>query len=424
MTTKYLEVDSTYRNRKNWPLQSYFLLENTRSIQTDDDPLSDAMPIISWKGRNSIIAQVVSSTLNTIIITDINLPHDSNYYTNATFSPPGTRISSYTYLGSNQAEIIISINLTNALATGTTVSITDSTDLLIKRIFVPQLFGSIPSNYYIGKILYDESTGGYSNIIFSDKNTGTVTVSDVITGWNLTDSFNIRTSLPIQTGLADPSSTTNNVVGVLSTQPGSFIRLLPVYPHIQPAGQVSRIINYNIATSSITIFPPFTASPALFVFEILPYTDTNVKQLTYSGTTQVECVNSTVRLLNLMIPHKLFSVGYGGYPTNYPYLYVKLTPKNSININVNCSNNPNGYNALFRATNTHISSVSNDISFIKFSGDDIAVKVRFKVDTDIVFQVTLPSGESIEYVIADNISPMRPNPMLQISAVFEVVRNH
>jgi len=423
MTTKYLEIDSTYRNRTLWPLPSHFVLENTRPTP-NDDPISDAMPTISWQGGNvNVSGSVVSSNAQTVIITATELSPKLNYYTNAILSPPETRILSYRYIGSNQAEITVNSPLTS-ITTGTLVTISDTTNLALNRLFVPGMAETTPSNYYIGQILYDETTGGHATITYYDKNTGTITVSNSIPGWTASDSYNIRMAIPIQTGTAGPSSTASKIVGVLASQIGSFARILPTYPSIDPAGQVSRIVNYDPFTSTATVFPPYTASPASFSFEILAYTDTNVKQLTYVGTTQVECVNSVVKLLNLMIPNQLFSIGYGGYPINYPYLYVKLTPRDSSNINVNCSNNPNGSNTLFRATNTYVSYIDNNVSFVKFSGDNAAIPVRFKIDTDLVFQVTLPNGQPLDYTIKDTTSPVRPNPMIQISALFEITRNH
>ena len=111
MTTKYLEIDSTYRNRQIWPSQANFEVEITRP-NADDDPISDSMPYLAWGGNLvSIAATVVSGTTTNVVITAAGLPQILNYETNAIFSPPGIRISSYKYLGANQAEVTLAVPL-------------------------------------------------------------------------------------------------------------------------------------------------------------------------------------------------------------------------------------------------------------------------------------------------------------------------
>lgn len=422
MTTKYLEIDSTYRNRQIWPSQANFEVEITRP-NADDDPISDSMPYLAWGGNLvSIAASVVSGTTTNVVITAAGLPQILNYETNAIFSPPGIRISSYKYLGANQAEVTLTSPLFTAFPPGTAVTITDPTDLTVLRVFVPGMKFNTPQNFFLGQLLYDETTGGYS-VITSYEN-GIVTVASAIPGWAVTDSFDIRAVPPSQVGVAGITSTPNTIVGVTAVQLGSFARILPNYPTVAPGGQVSRIVAYNPINSTATINPPLTASPAGMSFEILPYSGPNTRQLTYSGTTQVECVNSTIRLLDLIIPNELISVGYGGKPTDYPYFYVQLTPRDSSNININCSNNPHSTNMLFRATYIQSTIFTPTLPFVKFSGDFSAVRVRFKVDSDIKFRVTLPNGQPLEFIQKDTSSPSRPNPLLQISALFEVVRDH
>lgn len=421
MTTKYLEIDSTYRNRQRWPLSSHFGVEITRPT-TGDDPISDSAPIIAWKGDSvNIAATVVSSTTTNIIITALGLPEAVNYETNAIFAPSESRIYSYTYLGANQAEIILLVPLVTALIPGNAVSITDPTDLVLLRLFVPGVRFIVPDNFFKNNLLYDETVGAFTEI--TSYRNGIITVANPIPGWATTDSFSIRTNPPSQTGTSGITSTPSTVVGVTSVTLGSFIRILPLYPSIAPSGEISKIASYNQTTSTVTVSPPFSASPAGLLFEILPFTDTNVGQLRYTGTTQTEHVNSTIRLLDLVIPNEQIESGYGGKPTDYPYFYVHLTPRDTSNIDVNCSNNPNSVNMLFRATYIH-STAAALLPFLKFDANNAAVRVRFKVDSDLTFRITLPNGEPLKFIQHDTVSPERPNPFLQISAMFEIVRDH
>ena len=423
MTTKYLEIDSTNRNRQLWPLQARFDVEYNRS-QIDDDPISNAAPSVVWQGGNVAVAgTVVSSTTTTVVFTAANLPTTLNYDTNAIFTPPGARIRSYTYLGANQAQVTLATAMSSSLAPATPVTITDTTDLTVLRVFVPGATPITPTNFFNGQILYDETLGLYAKIVAYDPILGVITVANAIPGWMPTDSFSIRPAPPDQIGTTGGASTVNSIVGV-TVEPGAFIRILPSYPSVAPAGEIRRVVAFDSTTSTATVFPAFTASPALLAFEVLPFSCSNTRQLTYSGTRQIECVNSTIRLLNMILPNELISVGYGGRPTDYPYFYVKLTPRGYSNIDVNSSNNPNATNMLFRVTNEHTTSITPIVPFVKFSGDGAAVRVRFRIDHDLSFQVTLPNGETLAFIPSDTTSPEKPNPLLQISVLFEVIRDH
>ncbi len=416
---KYLEIDSTFRNRQRWPLQSSFEVEKSRST-TDMDPISDSVPIIAWRGDMASIALAIVNFSNsdTIIISSGNLQRDDDYYTNATITPPGSSIKSYRFLGGTLGEITLKHPMASALANGTNVVISETTDMSNRSVFVPMTKNTIPENFYVGAYLHDETVGVFSEINRYDKNTGCVTIASNI-GMSKSDNFSIRYRPPIRTGIAGASSTANVINGTNNWQIGSFIRFLPTYPPTLPSGEIRRIVSST--STSATVYPMFLSSNTSGLkYEILEYTCSSYNQLSYSGTTQNEIDNKIIRLLNLIVPNEILSVGYGGYPSDYPYLYVRLTPRDYSNVNVNCSNNPNSLSMLFRATRIHGTQKSR---FIKFTGDDTAVRVRFNVDTDIMFQVTIPNGQTLQYVQPDTISPSRPNPLLQISCLFEVVRD-
>ena len=54
--TRYIEVNSTYRDRNLWPLAAEFEIPisqtGTKSISNAIDPVSLSMPIFSWTGNN------------------------------------------------------------------------------------------------------------------------------------------------------------------------------------------------------------------------------------------------------------------------------------------------------------------------------------------------------------------------------------
>jgi hypothetical protein len=417
---KYLEIDSTYRNRQRWPLQSSFEVEKSRS-NDDVDPISDSVPIVAWKGNTVSIpsAVVTFSSIDTMIISYGSFQESTDYYTNAIITPPGFSIKSYKYLGSNLAEVVLMTPMSSSLSVGTTVAISDPTNLNVGRFFVPMTKSNVPENLYVKCLLYDETVNASSEITAYNKNTGCITISKNNNIPSISDNFSIRYRLPVHVGIAGILSTSNVIQGAYGWQNGSFIRILPSYPPASPYGEIRRIVSST--PTSATVYPPFLASSTSGLrYEVLEYTCSSYNQLSYSGTVQNEIDNKIIKLLNLIIPNEILTVGHGGYPSDYPYLYVRLTPRDSSNVNINCSNNPNSLSMLFRATRKHDTQNNR---FIKFTGDDTAVRVRFNVDTDIMFQIAIPNGQTLKYVQDDTISPSRPNPLLQISCLFEVVRD-
>lgn len=194
---KYLELDSSYRNRQRNPSQAMFEVYYDRTIE-DVDPVSESAPTQSWQGNTaSINGTVVSSTRDTIVFTSVGTPQDDpNYYVNTILSPPGTRILSYKYLGSNTAEVTVE-DMQLALTTGTVITVSDPTDLALLRVFVPDTPIDL-RNYYVGYYLYDETLNLYAKIVASES--GVVTVDNAIPGWAVTDSFSIRSQLPATSG--------------------------------------------------------------------------------------------------------------------------------------------------------------------------------------------------------------------------------
>lgn len=412
---KYLEIDSTYRNRQAWPSQTFFEIESGSA--RDADPVSDATPIVAWKGNSvNTTGIVTASSRTTICITAAGLQQLKDYYANTIVYPVGTKILEYRYLGGNQAELIVE-KMPASLALGSGITIADPTDLSVGRVFVPQSPVSIV-NYYTGAILYNETLLMYTPIRSYDPSTGTITTSSSISGWNINNSMSIRYNVPSAIGTSGPTSTESTVTSVFGAEVGSFLRLLPTYPSVSPAGEIRQIVSSD--PTSVKVYPPFSANASSLPYEILRVSRFNSHPISYIGTTTNDTAECSLRLLNLVIPKRTLTAAYGGDITKYPYVYVVLTPKNSVNINVNCSNNPNSTNALFRATMNK--DMSDSEMFVKLTGDDARVRVQFKLDSDFRFEVKTMSGVLIEFEDRDTVSPAAPNPLLQVSCQFEVIR--
>ena len=300
-TTRYIEIDSTYRDRNKWPNPAEFEVVVAQSGRKDkmiaDDPVSDSAPINNfyWESYkftplNSTIVTTVQSVTEpqfgaagdnkTIIgITcDIMSSFKSleNYYAGAvalnTTAPrvQSSRIISYVYMGNDRAQITVEGFTTQ---TGDKIEITDPSDISDQTnpfIFVPN--GRTAYNAYPGYILYNQTTTNYANIVGYNPITRLLKLDNITgKGWDLALSlFSIHKKPPIS-GILN-----NNWFDwtVLSLPP-TFTNELDVYKnsyiavsHLNLFQSTRRIIRYEtftgktpgISDDNITIKFPNTAS--------------------------------------------------------------------------------------------------------------------------------------------------------------------
>jgi hypothetical protein len=451
MSTKYLEIDSTYRNRMLWPLPGSFEVVLSKSGQRDaisaEDPVSEATPLLSFTSNrfeantaatSSITGSVILTTIGTtnsksVIIFETGvdeLQHLENYYRHAVAIHGGTteraRILSYEYMGGNRGKISVDKDLDPS--SGDLITIedpTDFTDTSHIHIFIPG--GSNSPENYTTNLLYNESLNESRLIIKYDAEIGTVTLGGTpVVGWLPTHNYSIRKNTPSLVTTAALGSTTTTVV--LTTGPafrGQFLRLpQSVYNNtvIAPQGEIRRIVAYDSGTLTATVTPGFSVAPPTGnVVEILAFSYDNFYPFVYTGSRQNELVTYNIRLNSLVVPNQILSVSEGGKIAFYPYLYVELTTIEGQASNIIYSNNPNAKNMLFRASITDTYNLT-DSTFITLKGDDMTQTIKFKTETNFKFKVSLPNGEIFHTVLDEYMSPKQHNPFIQISALFELQR--
>lgn len=453
MSTKYLEVDSTYRNRNLWPTPAQFELLISQSGQnlaaTAVDPVSLSTPLLAFTS-NSFRSNLVSDTIiGTIIGTGIGtansdtllvfsgeateLQQKENYYRHAVVrslvDPEKTaRILSYKYLGTDTAQATIDQPI--HLAPADSFSICDPTDISLGLVFIP--CGSNAEDAYVGKYLFNETVTEGRLITGYDSTTGLVAVQQppALTGWSATDNFSIRKELPALSVAAGGASTTSSVV-ITGGSPidgfytGSFIRVPNVIygnaTTIAAEGETRRIIAYDGASMTATVSPPFSSSFPGFILEILSFSYDNFNPFVFSGSQEHEFVPYNIALKSLVVPNQTLKVGGGGQIAFYPYLYVELSPLEKPNNFITNSNNPNSRRALFRASIDDIQNLQS-ATFLTLKGDDMTQTHQFKVGTNFRFRVFLPNGELFQTSIGETFSPQEANPLVQISALFGLRR--
>jgi hypothetical protein len=479
---RFIELDSTYRDRNRFPLPSQFEVQISQSGIKDAnnavDPVSLASPIKWWQS-NVFNFVGPSATISGTIITSFGIPPaigaagsqnvvyvqfttavnnpqiTENYYSFAmlTTSNPSPvqqrRILSSKYMYTSGGNIIIQFILetpfTDAVVDGNTVIINDPTDLTDTSnpwFFVPN--GRIGENAYANYYLYNESLtppeyrriehyDSFTHLLTLDTTTSVApTVSSgPISGWFPTNSYCIRKELPIYTGaIAVGPPLSNNILNINSNASNvdniyknQYIR----FTSGTNDNEIRRITNYVGTTRTITVYPELLSVPSVGDrIELLAFSYDNSTPFVYSGSmvSQQEEVCYQIELIDLVLPNRTLDSGYGARTSFYPYFYVNLSnvsAPGSGNINIIYSNNPNSNRMLFRAA---VDDVPNLItsSFIKIDGDGAVQTVKFKPNDNLLFEVRLPNGELFKTTLEETYSPYIPNSENQISAYFSIKR--
>lgn len=498
---RYIELYSGSRNRHRYPLPSAFVVPfaPTRQILNPlqaADPLTNGPIFYTWQGGNPyggapFVSMPGSNPSNILLPIQPYTPGKTNRVnffagyklTNVTSAPNQSRtVMQYnpTTTGFTPDEAFLSY------APGDQFTLNDPSSA--QAIYIPAIdINGIPiptyDNAYDGYMIVDETLStlmGYivgSRIQYYDSLLQLATLeSPFPAGWQLTDTYTLRQTLPQEKFILDsPNSTNTNqfllpsglpIPGLIMYLPaGQGTRATNAYagkyvyhsynenlpPNVPPNPTVKVNVfgggtyglyfiyrsEYDVTTNRVmllittdtneayngTEIPNYIPTVGGAAINIVSYLKDNYNPLNYNGTmTSVnEAVCYEVELVSLIMPN--LSLVTGSRLVFYPFVYVELcnvtTPSGASN-DIIYSNNPASNRALFIApitdTNQPISS-----SFMKISSP-MSQTVKFKPNDSLRFSVYLPDGRLFRTIQTDYMSPYPPNGRLQIEAVFSVRR--
>ena len=469
--TKYLSLDSSYRNRTLYPNPNYFEIPFSDSGMKDRftavDPISDAVPVTSFTtvfnfsglGNFLVCTGNVSATPATGLPTNThNLGNASsslivmctfgvgelstiyNYYQGAMLFDSTTggraRITEYTFIGNTPfvtpTLCVGQFKLETTLSSGTfsdgdDVTIANPTDFNTSSVFVPA--GVMSQNRYINYYLYNLSTQQYVQITGFNASTKLLTLASSISTWAGVV-FCIRKDLPVVgTGLTPvPAGSLSTVLLPLSFANfplvGGYIRIIGG-SGVDPTNIIRINSIVSGTTTEVNLNGSFTALPDnTSIFEFMPFTRDNLSPLVYSGSmlSQQEVSCYEIALVDLVIPNQVLNVANGGFISEHQYVFVELKNVSSSSgaLNVIYSNNPNARNMLFKAA---VPDVLYPLltPFVRLLGTtDVTQTIKFKPNDNLLFSVRLPSGEVISSSFADTTSPLAPLDYLQLTAQFSL----
>lgn len=467
---RYLEIDSTYRDRTRFPTPAHFEIPLSQSgrknINNAVDPVALSAPINSWTSNNLCLTTFptfkllcivepkttalsgLSDTTKFIINCTERLQQVENYYSGLVVEDAAffnrRKIKNYRFLGSfasyDRAEITVVNAFPETFVPTNQIYIYDPTDMTNAKypfIFIP--YGRELNNSYIKYMIYNETLNQYRKIkTYSvDNNTALIDTSDGnLVGWLPTHNYSTRQELPFLPGPGGTNpvitaSTTSTVevdinLDTFGLMVNKFIRILPNkydYEFTNASdNECRRITSYDEPTNTLTVFPPFSNIPAVGrKIELLPFSYDNLNPFVYTGSvlSQQELVCYEVDLLSLILPTEQLKVLNGGIITQYRYVYVELSNTCSVGTrNILYSNNPNSTRALFKVP---IFDIQDPPYFIKVGGGS-SQTVKFKPNDTLLFRVTMSNGDTFETICEETFSPFTPEPRIQITALFGLRR--
>jgi len=421
------EFISTHRNRNLWPNPCLFEVPWSGSGQSNGlnatDPVSKQAPTIAWSGQNiSIAATVVSQTQDTIVVSApaSSFSQAPNYYQGAELNkPPSFRINGNKFLSQSGGTDYVQLSVADSGVSAGDVVTVQVTNVP-NTIYVPT--GSDLANAYLGQYLCNE-TQGQSVLITSYDSVFHKAISNFIPmGWLTTDQYSIRPQLPLIGNFTlggGNTPTQINLAGVGTVvAPGDFARIIST-------GETVKITSFDSTSNSATVSPQLsTTFPAGTRVDLLTQTSDNYRTMSYSGTTigQHEQVAYDINLVSCTVPNLPIKNGNGGYPYDYPFLYVEFYDTNYPSQNSLFSNN-HTLKSYFKVTTPTGQLVDRNEKFTKFTGDLSHKTVRFRPTSNFRIVWRLPTCEEIQFEKQDTQSPQYPNESLQTSVMFNLTRN-
>ena len=369
---KYLDIDSTYRNRLDYPDPNSFVVRNSNSSNISSNNLvTSNLPVYSFP-----ISQL---------------------YVSGVFTPLAFQNN-----GSN--------NLT--LDTRETTS--------VPNFYAGYFLESIaPTTATPTTLQY--STVQYGNIASYDDTTQTVVLTSNLTTATTVNGTNyiIRKNKPLFIGNISVINTAGSVFTITSSY-GSIPNDTNsvYYMRVRKSGTSSldnRIVQITVSSSNqITLNSPLLLQVNDSI-EIIGPGQNIITSLRYAsgGSQSIQGGDYELELLWLSVPNQILDVGYGGTLDRYPYIYCSLyTGITNTTQQVLYSNNPYTSKVIFKVP---VNEYFGDTSFITLKDSKAKQTIYFDPSQDLFFELTLPDGTVISFNEFDNMPPYPPNPFLQIN---------
>jgi hypothetical protein len=423
----YIEIDSTYRNRFQYPLQSQFKVNVTPQLDVKD-AVTEGTSEYVWSGIGTIeltsIDGVTSAvSWNPSILGDLRLP-GRGYFLQDDGSGELALVDDLVSTELNTTAVLETPfgDTWNTGGTGRFLTFEDSS-----HVYFP--FADRQNNSFNGWYLTQiQSTNFESQIVSSfSERFRIMTLESPLTIFSNTGTFQLSKEPIVDAGITPLAGVWVGNTAELNTSASSvddfyngmfikFIDLSSTSGDIHPT-YYTVIQDYDGTTKIATLrdpVPGYVAGSRGYSISELSKDAASYLRVGSSYENKRQIYN--ISLNNLILPNQILESG--GRPAFYPYVYVSISNTSLGTLSLINSNNPNSQRVVFRCP---IGDTDNpDIAtFIKLRSEQIQT-LEFNIYEDIIFEVFLSNGKLFKTLILDTISPIPPNPNFQISAMFKI----
>jgi hypothetical protein len=225
---------------------------------------------------------------------------------------------------------------------------------------------------------------------------------------SVTDTYFIRSELPYTTTAVSAGIHTVSNVVITNTPALEVDRLWVRIIHSSTSVEIRKVRVYTGGV--VTVADPFLVVPVTGSrVEFATEKENATPFIVYNTPAQHAYYN--VQLLSLILPANV--VVNTLKLENYPYLMVVIGTVNTGNVSNISSNNPFSSKSMFIVPN--IGGVSD--TWLNFNSSMIQ-SLRFKPGDALKIEILTPNGDVVKYSVLDNVSPLKPNPLLQMNALF------
>lgn len=433
--TTYYEMNSNFRNRREFPHCGIFGVESSQGANDKInaiDPVCKSAPVLAWRPGFYTKARVETSSAINDSNTELIIRVD-NYTEIDVFKKDmwvGCTINCIEPFDNNNCRIIKSENIFKEVFK---IIIAPQIHIVIDQLIqivdytqFERTYIRVPTCYDMGryKYLYNESLNRAIEIKNIDLDTRSLRLVERSEGWALDHNYCIRDELPICVGTINDSPDTN-MVNVYDFQLndeniGDWIRMRSYDYMNNPYESWMRQI-IKISGNTIIFNPPLESpAPGGYQVEILPFSYDNyypVQQYDYPQLATPFLVSLEKLIVpNVEIKHgNLSSIKFITIEMNN--IFEGRTIKNLIN-----SNNPNNPNACWVAMIDKNSNVNDkNAKFLTLvCKDQQYLYLDFKNPLRITLR--LDDGTIFEPVQTDTFAPVLSMPELNVTLFFCV--NH
>ena len=456
---KYLEVDSTHRNRKEFPNPAQFnlLSQQKSSVNaiTAVDPVCLSNPIITYTTDRIdeliwfTIPEAKSNSSTDAVFwfpQSVNPNRTSNYYRGCeiilqisgvdvgrivvdTWDYLSTKVNNTTLVVLDLFRVSYSPPIDSLqFPLIDKISLSAPTQFSLGLAFIP--LGSLTSQVYKDWFMWNEVRKDWKSVISYDGANAIASIdaedaSD--TKWTDAHNVGLRQTLPLVYDKIVLSGTIPRIIktDIISNESGiyrgDFLRLSDRrFPNIQ--NETRLILDYD-KDGTVTIESPFSETPLPDTnIEILKFSYDNYEPYIYTGTEIQTEACYEVQLIHLILPN--LGLVTGGVVQSYPYFYVEFQNYSTVGggtWNTIYSNNSVSSNKLFRVPVTDISPPSLN-SFVTLDKCYMSQIIKLSPNSSFKFGVYLPDGTPFQTTLLDTVSPSAPNPNVQVSALFSLRR--